>query len=138
MQGGDDAPVLARVELAEAIEGDDEIPLGDLHTRFETSGVLDLIDVDLHVPRGGPQGRRGIVHMVPARGVLQATHHVQSRGREHEVAVVQIMLFRCEHGHHRTGLLSWVRCLLGGKRRGCCQPKNQNDSTHTLNDSAQL
>jgi hypothetical protein len=44
---GDDAAVLARVELVKSIDRQEQVTLGDLQARFEPAGVFDLVHVDL-------------------------------------------------------------------------------------------
>ena len=116
VQGRDDPAVLTGVELAESIERQHQIAFGNLQPRLEAPRVLDLVDIDLHGARRGPQGRRGIVHVIPAGCIVEPTDHVDARRREDEVAVVQIVLLRGEHRHRRAGLLAWIRRLLSGHR----------------------
>ena len=95
--------VLAGIELAEAIEGEDQIAFGDLQPASKLSGVLDLVDIDVHGPGGRTQGRRGVVHVVPAGRVVQPADHVDARRRQDEVAIVQVVLLGGEHRHVAPG-----------------------------------
>ena len=47
VQEADDPAVLTWIELVELVDGEDEIPVGNLQARLERAGVLDVVDVDL-------------------------------------------------------------------------------------------
>ena len=47
VQEGDDAAVLAGAEFVEAVDGQHQIAFGNLESRLELPGVLNLVDVDL-------------------------------------------------------------------------------------------
>ena len=94
------------------VDRQDEIAFGNLQPRFELPGVLDLVDVDLCRARHRLDGLRVVVHVVPARRVVESADHVNAVGREHEVPVVEIVLIRGVHRDRGAGLLPRVRLLL--------------------------
>jgi hypothetical protein len=107
-----DAAVLARVELVPFVDGELEIAFRDLQLRGERAGVLDLVDVDVDGAGRRMQMGGGVVHVVPAGGVVQGADHVDAVGRQHEVAVVEIVLLWREQRDRGAGLLPWGGGLL--------------------------
>ena len=89
----------------------DEIALGDLQTCLELPGVLDLIDVDLGRAADRLDALRVVVHVVPARRIVQAADHVDAACGEDEVTVVEIVLLGCVDRDRRARLLARVRLL---------------------------
>ena len=67
-------------------------PSGIFSRASNVAGVLDLVDVDLDGAAGRPQVLRGVVHVIPADGIVEPAHHVDAVRRDDEVTVVEIVL----------------------------------------------
>src|SRR5713101_5014542 len=114
---GRDASVLARIELVEAIEFQDEVAFGDLQPGDKATGVGDLVDIDVDRPLNRMNGGSIVAHVIPSHGVVQATYHVDPACGEDKTTVVQVVLLRSVQGDVRPGLLAWRHLLAGGACR---------------------
>ena len=92
----------------ETIDRQHEIALGNFEARLEFAGVLQLVDIDLDAARDRLDVDGVVVEMVPSRRVVQPADHIDTVGRQHEVAVIQIVLLGREHRDLCAGLLAWI------------------------------
>src|SRR5262245_7485123 len=111
------APVVARAEFLKFVKGDFECIgstpiLGNLEFSRALPRVLDLIDINFNRPFDWVHILCVVVDVVPRCLVVQLANHVDLAGRQHEAAVIEIMILGGIDGQVRAWLCWRTRLLL--------------------------
>ena len=61
---------------ASKFDGEHQIAFGDLESRLESSGVGEIVDIDLRGTGDGLHRLRVVVHVIPPDGIVQPADHM--------------------------------------------------------------
>ena len=96
--------ILAGTEFVKTIYFNYQISLRDFQASNKSAGVIDFINVELHPTLHRISPLCFVVHVIPARRIIQPADLVDCAGADNKTPGIEIVLFRCIDSHLRAGL----------------------------------